>query len=67
MKAAQLCPTGSNTRLKKHLGAGRTLMYDMTQKVDHAVSAYRPDLVILDEEKKTALLIDITCLMDINM
>eukprot|EP00957_Ditylum_brightwellii_P023105 1743130-Ditylum_brightwellii.AAC.1 len=40
------------------LGTGRTLMYDMTQKVGHAISANRPDLVILDEEKKTALLID---------
>eukprot|EP00957_Ditylum_brightwellii_P106610 8133576-Ditylum_brightwellii.AAC.1 len=40
------------------LGAGHTLMYDMTQKVDHAVSANRQDLVILDEEQKTALLID---------
>eukprot|EP00957_Ditylum_brightwellii_P149221 11363682-Ditylum_brightwellii.AAC.1 len=42
-------------------------MYDMTQKVNHAVSTNRPDLVILDEVKKTALLINITCLMDINM
>eukprot|EP00957_Ditylum_brightwellii_P053850 4079874-Ditylum_brightwellii.AAC.1 len=42
-------------------------MYNMTQKVDHAVSANRPDLVILDEEKNTALLIDVTCPMDINM
>eukprot|EP00957_Ditylum_brightwellii_P171334 13043019-Ditylum_brightwellii.AAC.1 len=39
----------------------------MTQKVNHAISANRPDLVILDEEKKTALLIDVTCPMDINM
>eukprot|EP00957_Ditylum_brightwellii_P194405 14805617-Ditylum_brightwellii.AAC.1 len=39
----------------------------MTQKVDHAVSANRPDLVILDEEKKNALLINVTCPMDINM
>eukprot|EP00957_Ditylum_brightwellii_P149603 11392041-Ditylum_brightwellii.AAC.1 len=49
------------------LGTGRTLMYDMTQKVDHAVSANYPDIVILDEEKKTALLINVTCPMDINM
>eukprot|EP00957_Ditylum_brightwellii_P079832 6070854-Ditylum_brightwellii.AAC.1 len=49
------------------LGIGRTLMYNMTQKVNHAISANRPDLVTLDEVKKTALLIDITCLMDINM
>eukprot|EP00957_Ditylum_brightwellii_P122841 9367133-Ditylum_brightwellii.AAC.1 len=42
-------------------------MYDMTQKVDHAVSANHPDLVILDEEQKSALLIDVTCPMDINM
>eukprot|EP00957_Ditylum_brightwellii_P149553 11388567-Ditylum_brightwellii.AAC.1 len=49
------------------LGAGYTLMYDMTQKVDHAISANCPDLVILDEVKTTALLINVTCLMDINM
>eukprot|EP00957_Ditylum_brightwellii_P161698 12310839-Ditylum_brightwellii.AAC.1 len=49
------------------LGAGRTLMYDMTQKVNHAVSTNRPDLVILDEEKKTALIINVTCLIGINM
>eukprot|EP00957_Ditylum_brightwellii_P004807 366515-Ditylum_brightwellii.AAC.1 len=42
-------------------------MYYMTQKVDHAISANRPDLVILDEEQKTALLINVTCPMDINM
>eukprot|EP00957_Ditylum_brightwellii_P095341 7262435-Ditylum_brightwellii.AAC.1 len=49
------------------LGAGRTLMYDMTQRVNHTISANHPDLVILDKVKKTALLIDVTCLMDINM
>eukprot|EP00957_Ditylum_brightwellii_P034959 2649482-Ditylum_brightwellii.AAC.1 len=42
-------------------------MYDMTQKVDHTVSTNHPDLVILDEVKKTALLIDVTCQIDINM
>eukprot|EP00957_Ditylum_brightwellii_P175611 13370619-Ditylum_brightwellii.AAC.1 len=42
-------------------------MYDMTQKVDHAISTNRPDLVILDEEKKSAILIDVACPMDINM
>eukprot|EP00957_Ditylum_brightwellii_P096096 7321351-Ditylum_brightwellii.AAC.1 len=46
---------------------GRTLVYAMIQKVDHVVSANRPDLVILDEEKKTALLINVTCPMNINM
>eukprot|EP00957_Ditylum_brightwellii_P128050 9766006-Ditylum_brightwellii.AAC.1 len=49
------------------LGAGCTLMYNMTQKVDHAVSINHPDLVILDEDQKTALLIDVTCPVDINM
>eukprot|EP00957_Ditylum_brightwellii_P143127 10905629-Ditylum_brightwellii.AAC.1 len=39
----------------------------MTQRVDHAISDNRPDLVVLDEEKRTALLIDITCPMDVNM
>eukprot|EP00957_Ditylum_brightwellii_P143665 10945363-Ditylum_brightwellii.AAC.1 len=42
-------------------------MYNMTQMVSCAISANRLDLVILDEEKQTALLIDVTCLMDINM
>eukprot|EP00957_Ditylum_brightwellii_P080483 6121993-Ditylum_brightwellii.AAC.1 len=49
------------------LGAGRTLMYNMTQRVDRAVSANHPDLVLLDEEKQTALLIDVTCSIYINM
>eukprot|EP00957_Ditylum_brightwellii_P015269 1150362-Ditylum_brightwellii.AAC.1 len=42
-------------------------MYNMTQKVNCTVSASHPDLVLLDEEKRTALLIDVTCPMDINM
>eukprot|EP00957_Ditylum_brightwellii_P038743 2928482-Ditylum_brightwellii.AAC.1 len=42
-------------------------MYDMTQKVNHAVSTNHPDLVILDEKKKAALLINVTYPMDINM
>eukprot|EP00957_Ditylum_brightwellii_P110235 8408074-Ditylum_brightwellii.AAC.1 len=49
------------------LGAGRTLMYNMTQRVDCAISANHPDLVVLDKEKRTAPLIDVTCPMDINM
>eukprot|EP00957_Ditylum_brightwellii_P036744 2782592-Ditylum_brightwellii.AAC.1 len=43
------------------------MMYDMTQKVNHAVSANRLNLLILDEEQKTALLINVTCPMDINI
>eukprot|EP00957_Ditylum_brightwellii_P115360 8797345-Ditylum_brightwellii.AAC.1 len=49
------------------LGEGHTLMYDMTQKVDHTIFANHPDLIILDKEKKTALIIDVTCSMDINL
>eukprot|EP00957_Ditylum_brightwellii_P025818 1953282-Ditylum_brightwellii.AAC.1 len=39
----------------------------MAQRVDHTVSANHPYLVLLDEEKRAALLIDINCPMDINM
>eukprot|EP00957_Ditylum_brightwellii_P000816 64818-Ditylum_brightwellii.AAC.1 len=49
------------------LGAGRTLMYNMTQRVDCAISVNCPDLVVLDKEKQTALLIYVTCPMDIKM
>eukprot|EP00957_Ditylum_brightwellii_P184819 14077092-Ditylum_brightwellii.AAC.1 len=42
-------------------------MYGMSQKVNHAVSSNCQDLVILDKVKKTALLIDATCPMDLNM
>eukprot|EP00957_Ditylum_brightwellii_P025255 1911743-Ditylum_brightwellii.AAC.1 len=46
--------------------AGHTLMYNMTQRFNHAISANRLDLVLLDELKKTALIIHVTCPMDIN-
>eukprot|EP00957_Ditylum_brightwellii_P156162 11886347-Ditylum_brightwellii.AAC.1 len=42
-------------------------MYNMTQRVDRAISANCLDLVVLNEEKWISLLIDVTCLMDINM
>jgi hypothetical protein len=44
-----------------------TLMYDMTQEVDGAAGGNRPDIVLLDEKNKYALLIDVTIPMDINM
>eukprot|EP00957_Ditylum_brightwellii_P116013 8850307-Ditylum_brightwellii.AAC.1 len=31
------------------IGVGHTLMYDMTQRVNHTISANCPDLVILDK------------------
>eukprot|EP00957_Ditylum_brightwellii_P193944 14770180-Ditylum_brightwellii.AAC.1 len=40
--------------------------YDMTQKVEHEVAANCPDIVILDEKEKKALIIDITIPMSIN-
>eukprot|EP00957_Ditylum_brightwellii_P098134 7476905-Ditylum_brightwellii.AAC.2 len=42
-------------------------MSNMTQRVDCAISVNHPDLIVLDEEKRTALLVDVTCPMDINM
>eukprot|EP00957_Ditylum_brightwellii_P022281 1681434-Ditylum_brightwellii.AAC.1 len=42
-------------------------MYNMTQLVDHAVAANRPGIVFHNEKKRTALLIDVTCLIDVNM
>eukprot|EP00957_Ditylum_brightwellii_P040948 3100488-Ditylum_brightwellii.AAC.1 len=49
------------------LGVGHTLMYNMIQRVDRAISANHPDLVVLNKEKRTALLFDVTCPMDISM
>eukprot|EP00957_Ditylum_brightwellii_P016058 1209807-Ditylum_brightwellii.AAC.1 len=43
------------------------ITYDMTQKVEVTVTANLPDIVILDEKRKKALIIDITIPMDINM
>eukprot|EP00957_Ditylum_brightwellii_P199830 15233753-Ditylum_brightwellii.AAC.1 len=43
---------------------GCILMYNMKQKVDHGVAANYTDIVYLDEKKRTALLIDVTCPMD---
>eukprot|EP00957_Ditylum_brightwellii_P036437 2759212-Ditylum_brightwellii.AAC.1 len=44
-----------------------TLMYSTKQKVDHGVTVNHPDIVYLDDKKRTVLLIDITCPMDVNM
>eukprot|EP00957_Ditylum_brightwellii_P211010 15365662-Ditylum_brightwellii.AAC.1 len=41
--------------------------YDMTQEVDKAVKANRPDIVVLDEKERKALIINATVPMDINM
>eukprot|EP00957_Ditylum_brightwellii_P055952 4239859-Ditylum_brightwellii.AAC.1 len=49
------------------LNAGHTLTYNMTQRVDRVIATNHPDLVMLDEQKRIALLIDVTCPMDINM
>eukprot|EP00957_Ditylum_brightwellii_P210013 15364474-Ditylum_brightwellii.AAC.2 len=49
------------------LEKGRTLMYNMTQQVDHAVATNHPDIVLLDEKKRTALLINVTCHIDVNI
>eukprot|EP00957_Ditylum_brightwellii_P136249 10390874-Ditylum_brightwellii.AAC.1 len=39
----------------------------MKQRVDHGVAANCPDIVYLDKKKRTALLIDVTCPMDVNI
>eukprot|EP00957_Ditylum_brightwellii_P168659 12837258-Ditylum_brightwellii.AAC.1 len=38
-----------------------------TRKVDHAVEANCPDLVLPDRKKQSALLIEVSCLTDANM
>eukprot|EP00957_Ditylum_brightwellii_P012061 911568-Ditylum_brightwellii.AAC.1 len=45
----------------------RTLMYNMKQHIDPDVATNCPDIVLLNEKKMTALLIDVTCPMDVNM
>eukprot|EP00957_Ditylum_brightwellii_P075869 5765961-Ditylum_brightwellii.AAC.1 len=49
------------------LETGCTLMYNMTQRVDHAIATNHPDIVLCDENKWTVLLIDVICPMDVNM
>ena len=44
-----------------------SVSYDLTQEVDGAVEANRPDIVVLDEKEGRALFIDVTIPMDINM
>eukprot|EP00957_Ditylum_brightwellii_P176200 13416766-Ditylum_brightwellii.AAC.1 len=39
----------------------------MAQQGDCTVAANHPNIVLLNEKKKTALLIDVTCPMDVNM
>eukprot|EP00957_Ditylum_brightwellii_P194476 14811929-Ditylum_brightwellii.AAC.2 len=63
-----------NTNQKNHKLKPATLItnqllvtYDMTQKVESVVEANQPDIVILDEKVYTALIIDVTVPMDINM
>eukprot|EP00957_Ditylum_brightwellii_P175500 13361895-Ditylum_brightwellii.AAC.1 len=51
------------TLINNHL----SITYDTTQEVEGAVAANPPDIVILDEKEKKALIIDITIPMDINM
>eukprot|EP00957_Ditylum_brightwellii_P144990 11043022-Ditylum_brightwellii.AAC.1 len=49
------------------LDKGRTLMYNMKQRVEHTIATNHPGIVLLDETKKMALLINMTCPMDVNM
>eukprot|EP00957_Ditylum_brightwellii_P118979 9074483-Ditylum_brightwellii.AAC.1 len=49
------------------LDEGCTRMHNMTQCVDHAVATNRSNIILLDEKKRTALLIDVTCPIDVNM
>eukprot|EP00957_Ditylum_brightwellii_P024179 1822763-Ditylum_brightwellii.AAC.1 len=46
---------------------GHTLMYNMKQRVNHGMAANHPDIVYLDKKRRTALLINDTCPMDVNM
>jgi hypothetical protein len=43
-----------------------TLTYDMTQEVDYVVETNMPGIVLLDEEERNTLLIDVTIHMNIN-
>eukprot|EP00957_Ditylum_brightwellii_P052432 3976608-Ditylum_brightwellii.AAC.1 len=63
-----------NPNWKKHkpksvkLITNQLLMtYNMTQEVDKAVVANRPDIVVLNKKEHKALIINVTVPMDINM
>eukprot|EP00957_Ditylum_brightwellii_P111936 8536421-Ditylum_brightwellii.AAC.1 len=42
------------------------ITYDMIQEMERTVAVNRPDIIILDEKEKKALIIDVTFPMDIN-
>eukprot|EP00957_Ditylum_brightwellii_P167177 12726217-Ditylum_brightwellii.AAC.1 len=44
-----------------------SVTYNMTKEAKNIVEANHPDVVILDEKEKKALIIDVTIPMDINM
>eukprot|EP00957_Ditylum_brightwellii_P096582 7355764-Ditylum_brightwellii.AAC.1 len=49
------------------VGDKQTIMHNMKQQIDQPITSNCPNLIILDEDKKTTLLIDVTCPMDANM
>eukprot|EP00957_Ditylum_brightwellii_P124979 9527525-Ditylum_brightwellii.AAC.1 len=50
-----------------YLEEGCTLMYNMTQCMCHAIATNCPNIILLDEKKRTALLSNVPCPMDMNM
>eukprot|EP00957_Ditylum_brightwellii_P034951 2649099-Ditylum_brightwellii.AAC.1 len=49
------------------LDQGHTLMYNMKQRANHDIATNCPNIVLLDETKRAALLIDMICSMDMNI
>eukprot|EP00957_Ditylum_brightwellii_P171563 13061159-Ditylum_brightwellii.AAC.1 len=44
-----------------------TFMYNIKQRVDHGLTLNRLNIIYLDKKKRTALLIDVTYPMDVNI
>src|SRR5690349_6494604 len=43
------------------------ILWNFSIRTDNKVQAKKPDLVVVDEAKKTLLIIDIACPLDINI
>ena len=43
------------------------ILWDFSIRTDSKIQANKPDLVVVDKAKKTLLIIDIACPLDINI
>eukprot|EP00957_Ditylum_brightwellii_P207935 15355177-Ditylum_brightwellii.AAC.1 len=67
------CMCGKFNKTILHIASGCDMLQGAkymerhVKRVNHAIAANCPSIVLLDETKRTSLLIDVSCPMDVNM